>query len=104
MASIVIQNYKPENHEDVKRIFASGQTDMIINGIIIGWQKLSVIGYITFLCIFGSLFSLYYGLLGFIFGMSIHAGSVYCVFAIYVWWDIKVHYIAYLIFLRIEPF
>ena len=85
MDSIVIQNYEPGNHEDVKRIFASGQTDMIINGIIIGWKKLSVIGYITFFCISGSLFSLYYGLLGFIFGMSIHAGSVYCVFAIYVW-------------------
>jgi hypothetical protein len=85
MASIVIQNYEPENHEDVKRIFASGQMDMIINGIIIGWQKLTVIGYIIFLFVFGSLFSLYYGLLGFIFGMSIHAGSVYCVFAIYVW-------------------
>ena len=85
MDSIVIQNYEPGNHEDVKRIFASGQTDMIVTGIIIGWQKLTVIGYIMFLCIFGSLFSLYYGLLGFIFGMSIHAGSVYCVFAIYVW-------------------
>ena len=33
----------------------------------------------------GLLFSLYHGLLGFIFGMSIHAGSVYLVFAIYVW-------------------
>ena len=85
MDSIVIQNYEPGNHEDVKRIFASGQTDMILTGIIIGWQKLTVIGYIIFLCIFGSLFSLYYGLLGFIFGMSIHAGCVYCIFAIRVW-------------------
>ena len=82
MASLVIQNYKPENHEDVKRIFASGQTDMIVTGIVIGWQKLTVIGYITFFCIFGSLFSLYYGLLGFIFGMSIHAGSVYLVYTL----------------------
>ena len=85
MDSIVIQNYEPGNHKDVKRIFASGQTDMIITGIIIGWQKLTVIGYIIFLCIFGSSFSLYYGMLGLIFGVSIHAGSVYCVFAIYVW-------------------
>ena len=85
MDSIVIQNYEPGNHEDVKRIFASGQTDMIVTGIIIGWQKLTVIGYIFFLCIFGSLFSLYYGLLGFFFGISIHAGSVYLVFAIYIW-------------------
>ena len=51
MDSIVIQNYEPGNHEDVKRIFASGQTDMIVTGIIIGWQKLTVIGYIFF-CVF----------------------------------------------------
>ena len=80
MASIVIQNYEPENHEDVKRIFASGQIEQIVKGIIIGWQKPTVIGYISFFCIFGSLFSLYYGMLGLIFGFLIHAGSVYLVY------------------------
>ena len=84
MASIVIQNYEPENHEDVKRIFASGQLEQIVKGIIIGWQKPTVIGYISFFCIFGSLFSLYYGMLGLIFGVSIHAASVYCMYALYV--------------------
>ena len=84
MASILIQNYEPENHEDVKRIFASGQFEQIIKGIIIGWQKPTVIGYISILCILGSLFSLYYGMLGLIFGVSIHAGSVYCMYGLYV--------------------
>ena len=84
MASILIQNYEPENHEDVKRIFASGQMEQIVKGIIIGWQKPTVIGYISFFCIFGLLFSFYYGMLGFIFGVSIHAGSVYCMYALYV--------------------
>ena len=84
MDSIVIQNYKPENHEDVRRIFASGMIEQIPKGIIIGWQNPSVIGYIILLCIFGSSFSLYYGMLGLIFGLSIHAASVYCMYALYV--------------------
>ena len=84
MASIIIQNYEPENHEDCKRIFASGQIEQIVKAIIIGWQKPSVIGYISFFCIFGLLFSLYYGMLGLIFGVSIHAGSVYCMYGLYV--------------------
>ena len=80
MDSIVIQNYKPENHEDVRRIFASGMIEQIPKGIIIGWQNPTVIGYISFLCIFGSSFSSYYGMLGLIFGFLIHAGSVYLVY------------------------
>jgi hypothetical protein len=88
MDSIVIQNYEHENHKDVKRIFASGQIEQIVKALIIGWQKPTVIGYISFFCIFGSLFSLYYGILGLIFGASIHAGSVYCMYALYVRQDI----------------
>ena len=80
MDSIVIQNYNPENHEDVRRIFASGMIEQIPKGIIIGWQNPSVIGYIILLCIFGSSFSLYYGVLGLIFGFLIHAVSVYLVY------------------------
>ena len=88
MTSIIIQNYEPENHEDVKRIFASGQMEQIVKAIIIGWQKPTVIGYISFFCIFGLLFSFYYGMLGLIFGMSIHITSVYCMYALYVRYDI----------------
>ena len=82
MDSIGIQDYKPENYEDVRRIFTSGMIEQIPKGIIIGCQKPSVIGYISFLCIFGSLFSLYYGMLGLIIGFLIHSGSVYLVYTL----------------------
>ena len=55
MDSIIIQNYQPNNHEDVKRIFSLGMKEQILKGIKIGWKSPNVVGYLTFLFIFNCL-------------------------------------------------
>ena len=86
MEPFIIENYKPEYHEDVKRIFASvsGMEERIKAGIKMGWQSPTVIGYLTLCFIFGNLFSISYGFLALIFGFCVHAGTVFCVFKFYM--------------------
>ena len=84
MDSVTIQNYKSENFEDVKRIYSSGQKEQITKGIKLGLTNHSVIGYLTFLFIIGSYFSIYYGLLALSVGFYIHAGSVYSSYTLYI--------------------
>ena len=84
MDSVTIQNYKSENFEDVKRIYASGQKEQITKGIKLGLQNHFVIGYLTFLFTSGSYFSIYYGILALSIGLYVQAGSVYSFYNLYV--------------------
>ena len=84
MDSIIIQRYQSNDHEDVKRIFSSGMKEQILKGIKIGWKSNSVVGYLTFLFIFGYLFSFSCGIKALIFGLFFHAGSVYSVYNLYI--------------------
>ena len=84
METIIIQNYQPRHYEYVKQIYASGQKEQITRGIQLGWRSPNVIGYLTILFIFGSIFSFYYGFLAFMFGLLFHAGSVFSYYTLYV--------------------
>ena len=84
MDSVTIQNYKSEYFEDVKRIYSSGQKEQITKGIYLGLQNHFVIGYLTFLFVIGSYFSICYGLLALSVGLYVQAGSVYSFYTLYV--------------------
>ena len=84
MDSVTIQNYKSENFEDVKRIYSSGQKEQITKGIHLGLQNPFVLGYLTFLFVIGSYFSIFYGLLALSVGFYVQAGSVHSFYTLYV--------------------
>ena len=84
MDCVTIQNYKSEDFEDVKRIYSSGQKEQISKGINLGLQNPCVLGYLTFLFVIGSYFSIFYGLLALSVGFYVQAGSVYSFYTLYV--------------------
>ena len=84
MDSVTIQNYKSEYFEDVKRIYSSGQKEQISKGINLGLQNPCVFGYLTFLFLIGSYFSIFYGLLALSVGFYVQAGSVYSFYTLYI--------------------
>ena len=84
MDCVTIQNYKSEDFEDVKRIYSSVQKEQISKGINLGLQNPCVLGYLTFLFLIGSYFSIFYGLLALSVGFYVQAGSVYSFYTLYV--------------------
>ena len=87
MDTITIRKYKPEDHNDVLRIFTAGMGDIQVlkNGIHLGRRSPIVIGYLTILFIMGLFHSVLYGFITLVIGLLLHAFIVYLFFNVYPW-------------------
>ena len=87
MTSITIRSYKPEDHKDVKGIFAKGITDIQIikNAIIIGYHSPCVISYLAFFFFIGCLYSIPTGINALLIGLTFHGLTVLLCYHVYVW-------------------
>lgn len=86
MDSIIIRQYKPEDYDEVNRLFLSHFNDYIKNGIIGGMKTLKVFGSLILLLFLGSVtVSFYHGLFACFVGIIIHAISVCLCYGMYLW-------------------
>ena len=84
MDSITIRKYEPTYHTDVIRIFSSGNSEHIKNGINLGRKSPRVIAYCLMLMFSSGLFfSLPYVCM--IVGISVHYLSVHLIYKYFVW-------------------
>ena len=77
MDSIAIRKYKSEDYKDVCRILLSAHQGNIKHGISIGRKSPYVISYLTILTMIGSFYSILWGIVGLIVGLSLHASAVF---------------------------
>ena len=78
MDSLSIREYKPEDYDEVIRLYKSHFDNAIKIGIIDGMKTTKIYGFlifIFFLCT--AMFSLYNGIIAFFIGICIHAISVW---------------------------
>ena len=86
MDSFHIRKYKPEDHDEVIRIYRSQFDNAIKIGIIDGMKTKKVycsLLFIFFMC--SSLSSLYYGIISLFIGICVHGLSVWLCYRLYEW-------------------
>ena len=80
MDSIETRKYKSEDYKEVCRIFVSAHQRNTKQGIPIGRQSPYVISYLTILTIIGLFYSILWGLVALIVGLSFHAFVVFILY------------------------
>ena len=73
MDSITIRKYKSEDYKDICRIFVSAHQGNTKDGIFIGIKSPYVVSYLTIFTMIGLFYSIFWGLVGLIVGLSFHA-------------------------------
>ena len=77
MDSITIRKYKSEDYKDVCRIFVTAHQGVTKHGIPIGRKSPYVISYLTILTMIGLFYSILWGLVALIVGLTFHAFAVF---------------------------
>ena len=77
MDSITIRNYKSEDYKEVCRIFVTAHQGVTKHGIPIGRKSQYVISYLTILTMIGLFYSILWGLVALIVGLSFHVFAVF---------------------------
>ena len=86
MDSFHIRKYKPEDYEEVVRIYKSQFDNAIKIGIIDGMKTKKVYCSLLFIFLMCSLlFSLYYGIISLFIGICVYGLSVWLCYKSYLW-------------------
>ena len=80
MDSIAIRGYKSEDYKEICQIFVSAHHGNTKHGIFIGRQSPYVISYLTIFTMIGLFYSILWGLVALIVGLSFHAYTVFILY------------------------